>query len=106
MQEEVIMRLVKSNESESGCKTKLTNTLTNKTNVEQNVKINVNNFCGERKKEKKGEISHSFLYVETMGVNGADTLDPHLFSAETDRFSAVSKRLNALQDHVRNGVIR
>ena len=35
MLEEVIMRLVKSNESESGCKTKLTNKLTNKTNVEQ-----------------------------------------------------------------------
>ena len=35
-----------------------------------------------------------------------DMLDPHLFSAETDRFPAVSKRLNALQDHVRNGVIR
>ena len=41
-----------------------------------------------------------------MGVNGVDTLDPHLFSAETDRFPAVSKCLNALQDHVRNGVIR
>ena len=40
-----------------------------------------------------------------MGVNGVDTLDPHLFSAETDRFPAVSKRLNALQDLVRNGVI-
>ena len=39
-------------------------------------------------------------------MNGVDTLDPHLFSAETDRFPAVSKRLNALQDHVRNGVIR
>ena len=32
MLEEMIM---KSNESESGCKTKLTNKLTNKTNVEQ-----------------------------------------------------------------------
>ena len=31
MVEEVIMRLVKSNESESGCKIKLTNKLTNKT---------------------------------------------------------------------------
>ena len=40
------------------------------------------------------------------GVNGVDTPDPHLFSAETDRFHEVSKRLNALQDHVRNGVIR
>ena len=46
------------------------------------------------------------MYVETMGVNGVDMPDPHLFSAETDRFPAVSKRLNALQDHVRNGVIR
>ena len=35
-----------------------------------------------------------------------DTLDPHLFSAETDRFTAVRNPLNALQDHVRNGVIR
>ena len=34
-----------------------------------------------------------------------DTLDPHLFSAEIDKFPAVNKRLNALQDHVRNGVI-
>ena len=40
-------------------------------------------------------------------MNGVDTPDPHLFSAETDRrFPAVSKHLNALQDHVRNGVIR
>ena len=46
------------------------------------------------------------MYVETMGVNGVDTPDPHLFSSETDRYSAVSKCLNALQDHVRNGVIR
>ena len=53
MLEEMIM---KSNESESGCKTKLTNKLTNKTNVEQKYKkkskINVNNFCGERKGEE------------------------------------------------------
>ena len=28
-------RIMKSNESESGCKTKLTNKLTNKTNVER-----------------------------------------------------------------------
>ena len=41
-----------------------------------------------------------------MGVNGVDTPDLHLFSAETDRFPAVSKRLNAPQDHVINGVIR
>ena len=70
-------------------------------------KINVNNFCGERKKEKKrGKLVIPFLYIETIGVNGVDTLDPHLFSAETDRFPAVSKCLNALQDHVGNGVIR
>ena len=41
-----------------------------------------------------------------MEVNGVDTPDPHIFSAETDRFPTVCKRLNALQDHVRNGVIR
>ena len=35
-------------------------------------------------------ISH---YVWDHGVNGVDT--PDLFSAETDRFPAVSKRLNA-----------
>ena len=59
-------------------------------------------------KKRGGELVIPFLYVETMGVNGVDTLDPHLFSAETDRFPAVRirKRLNALQDHVRNGVIR
>ena len=58
-------------------------------------------------KEKRWKLVNiPFLYVETMGVNGVDTLDPHLFSAEMDRFLAVSKRLNALQDHVRNGVIR
>ena len=60
------------------------------------------------KKEKKGKLVIPFLYVETMGVNGVDTSDPHLFSAGmrwTD-FPAVSKCLNALQDHVRNGVIR
>ena len=48
------MRLVKSNESERGCKTKLTNKLTNKTNVEQmqnKSKINVNISVG---KEKRG----------------------------------------------------
>ena len=32
--EEEIMRLVKSNESDTGCKTKQTNRLTSKTNVE------------------------------------------------------------------------
>ena len=53
-------------------------------------------------KEKKRKK----MYVETIGVSGVDMPDPHLFSAETDRFPAVSKRLNALQDHVRNGVIR
>ena len=57
-------------------------------------------------KEKKVKLVIPFLNVETMGVNGVDTLDPHLFSAEMDRFPAVSKRLNALQDHVRYGVIR
>ena len=40
-----------------------------------------------------------------MGVNRLDTPNPHLFSAETDRLPAVSKRLNALQDYVRNGMI-
>ena len=61
----------------------------------------------EKKEEKKsGKLVIPFLNVETMGVNGVDTLDPHLFSAETDQFPAVSKCLNALQDHVRNGVIR
>ena len=60
------------------------------------------NFCGERKKKKKGKLVIPFLYVETMGVNGVDTRDPHLFSAEMDRFPAVSKHLNAMQDHVRN----
>ena len=41
-----------------------------------------------------------------MGVNGVDVPDRRLFSAETDRFPAViSKRLDALQDHVRNGVV-
>ena len=64
------------------------------------------NVCGERKEEKKGELVITFLYVETMWVNGMDTPDPHLFSAETDRFPVVSKHLGALQDHVRNGVIR
>ena len=38
-----------------------------------------------------------------MGVNGVDTPDPHIFSAETDRFPAVTKRLNALSNHVING---
>ena len=56
--------------------------------------------------KKRGKLVIPFLNVETMVVNGVDTLDPHLFSAETDRFPAVSKRLNALQDYVRNGVIR
>ena len=60
----------------------------------------------EKGEKKRGKLVIPFLYVETMGVNGVDMLDPHLFSAETDRFPAVSKRLNALQDHVRNGVIR
>ena len=61
----------------------------------------------ERKKEeKRGKLVIPFLYVETMGVNGVDTLDQNLYSAETDRFPAVSKCLNAPQDHVRNGVIR
>ena len=41
------------------------------------------------------KLVFSFLYVETMGVNGVDTPDPHHFSAETDRFPAVGKRLNA-----------
>ena len=58
-----------------------------------------------KKGEKRGKLVISFLYVETMGVNGVDTPDLHLFSAETDRFPAVGKRLNALQDCVRNGVI-
>ena len=35
------MRLVKSNEPERGCKTKPTNKLTNKTNVQQMKKISV-----------------------------------------------------------------
>ena len=39
-------------------------------------------------------------------MNVVDTPDPHLFSAETDRFPAVGKHINALQDHVINGVIR
>ena len=55
---------------------------------------------------KKVKLVIPFLYVETMRVNGVDTPDPHPFSAETDRFPAVSKSLNALQDHVRNRVIR
>ena len=54
------------------------------------------NFCGESKRRKRGKLVISFLYVETMGVNGVDTPDPHLFSAETDRFPTVSKCLNAL----------
>ena len=58
----------------------------------------------EKRRKKRGKLVIPFLNVETMGVNGVDTLDPHLFSAETGRFPAVSKRLNALQDHVRNGV--
>ena len=35
----------------------------------------------KEKERKKGEIP--FLYVETMGVNGVDTPDPHIFSAES-----------------------
>ena len=89
------MRLVKSNDSERRCKTKPTNKLTSKINVQISVE-----------KEKKGKLVIPFMYVETMGVNCVDTPDPHLFSAETDRLPVVSKRLNALQDHVRNGVIR
>ena len=87
------MRLVKSNESDRECKTKPTS----KTNVEQMKK---------EKRRENGKLVISFMYVETMGVNGVDTPDPHLFSAETDRFPVVSKRLNALQDHVRNAVIK
>ena len=44
-----------------------------------------------KKRSKKGKLVSSFLYVETMGVNSVDMPDPHLFSAETDRFLAVSK---------------
>ena len=42
----------------------------------------------KEKRRKKVEISHSL-----MGVNGVDTPDPHHFSDETDRFTAVSKSI-------------
>ena len=38
----------------------------------------------EEKRRKKGNKEK--LYVETTGVNGVETPDPHRFSAETDRF--------------------
>ena len=34
------------------------------------------------------------------------TLDPLLLSAETDKLSAIPNGLNALQNHVRNRVVR
>ena len=57
------------------------------------------------KGKKRDKFVIPFLYIETMGVNGVDTPDPHLLSAETDRLPAVTKRLNAMQNHVRNGMI-
>ena len=30
-------------------------------------------------RRKKGKLVIPFLYVETMGVNGVDTPDPHFF---------------------------
>ena len=42
-----------------------------------NVKYKSINFCGERKKGEKFVIP--FMYVETMGVNGVETPDPHFF---------------------------
>ena len=38
----------------------------------------------KEKRRKKGKLVIPFLYVETMGVNGVDTPDPHLFSAMMD----------------------
>ena len=51
----------------------------------------------EKRRKKRRKLVIPFLNVETIGVNGVDTLDPHLFSAETDRFPTVSKRLDSLQ---------
>ena len=94
--EEEILRLVKSNESDRGCKTTPTDKRINKQNK---CEINVNISVEKENRTKKGKLVIPFLHVETMGVNGVDMPDSHLFPA-------VSKRLNALQDHVRNGVIR
>ena len=35
----------------------------------------------EKRRKKRGKLVIPLLNVETMGVNGVDTLDPHLFSA-------------------------
>ena len=68
------------------CKTKPTDKLTSKTNV--NVKQIYKFLWRKKKRRKKGKLVIPFLYFESTGVNGVDTPDPHLLFAETDRFPA------------------
>ena len=61
----------------------------------------------KEKRRKKWKLVIPFPHVETMGVNGVDTPDPHLYSAETDQVPAFSKRSMPCKcNHVINGVIR